>query len=249
MVEQSGDWTSFLGHFAELRTRLIASLLSILALSVLCYALYDPIIGLLTAPFREASMTSGGEALYLNSIYEGFMIRLKIAVFAGLILSLPVLLYNIFGFIFPALRAWEKKILLWSLVVSFILLVAGAYYGYTIILPVMIRFFLNTGFLPAGTGILLSFGKNIFYILQFLILAVLVFQLPLILELLMILRIVKRKAVFRAARLIIVGIFVLAAIVTPSPDAFSQLAVALPLTILFLLTLLAARIFRFGEER
>jgi len=239
---------SFGGHFSELRTRLIVSLAAVLVLSVLSYVFYDRVIGLLTAPFKGLHSGINSQALFINSIYEGFTVRIKISFVSGLVLSLPVLIFNLLQFIFPGLTPKERRVILYSLIASFVLLAAGAYYGYSFMIPVLVGFFLKTGFLPDGIGVLLNFDRNIFYILQFLLLTVLVFQLPILLELLMIMNILKRKAVFKASRIIIVLIFVLAAVMTPSPDAFSQLAVALPLTALFLLTLLVAEIFKFGGE-
>ena len=93
---------------------------------------------------------------------------------------------------------------------------------------------------------LLSFSGNIFYILQFMLVALMVFQIPIVVEILLAMNVVSRKALWRAARYVVVSFFVLAAIVTP-PDFVTQLGLALPLTGLYFLTLLVAKIFGFGR--
>jgi sec-independent protein translocase protein TatC len=237
---------TFMDHLKEFRNRLIYAIIAVVVCSIVCWFLYDPIVGLLTRPF-SAVKTGGTPSLFVNMIYEGFVIRLKIAMVSGLAMSSPVLLYHVLKFIFPGLKPKEKNIILYALVASFVLIVVGLLYGYITIIPTMVSFFLDKGFLPAGTGILLNFGRNIFYVFEFLLITILVFQLPVILEILLIMNILKRKDVFAASRFVIVGIFVLAAVVTPSVDAVTQIAVALPLVGLFFLTILIAKIFKFGE--
>ncbi len=93
---------------------------------------------------------------------------------------------------------------------------------------------------------LLNYGKNIFYVFRFLLVTMILFQIPIILELLLAMNMVNRRAVLKASRFVIVGIFALAAILTP-PDFVSQIGVALPLIAFFFLTILIAKLFKFGE--
>jgi sec-independent protein translocase protein TatC len=94
---------------------------------------------------------------------------------------------------------------------------------------------------------LLNYQANVFYILTFILWAVLAFQFPLLMEILLVMNILKRKQVLRASRFVVVGIFIISALITP-PDFISQLGVALPLMFFYFLALLVAKIFKFGEE-
>jgi len=237
----------FLEHIRELRMRLIISFLSLVIASIIAFIFYKDIINILSKPLEGIKSSVTDQKLFVNSIYEGFLINIKISILVGLILSLPVHLYNAVKFIFPGLKPKERKIVLYSLLSSFFLIIISAYYGYFKLIPFSIKFLTGSGFVPERVGLLLNYGKNIFYIFQFLLAALLIFQLPLILELLLIMGIIKRRTLWKISRYIIVGIFIISAIATP-PDVVSQVGFALPLIGLFFLALFVAKIFKFGED-
>ena len=237
----------FIEHIRELRKSLIVSLLSILVASVLAFIFYDHIISLLFRPFRFVYMDPGTEVLYVNTLLEGFLTKLKVVLLTGFLVSLPIHVYNLVRFVFPGLTGRERKIVSIVLASSFVLIAASAYYGFYKIIPISIRFLTTAGFIPDRVGMLLSFGKNIFYIFNFLLGTIVLFQFPLILEILMVMNVVKRRTLVRSSRFVIVGMFVLAAALTP-PDFISQVSLALPMMLLYGLSLLIAKVFRFGEE-
>lgn len=238
---------SFIDHLRELRKRIIVSMIAILCGAVVSYIFFDYIVAFLFDPFREIEALSiRDEILFINTIFEGFLVRLKVAILAGVVLSLPVHVFNIIKFILPGLTSKEKKVILISLIVSFCLIVFSFYYGYFKVIPISIGFLSSSGFIPERVGLLLNYGKNIFVIFQFLLITIILFQLPIILEILMIMNVLSRRALLKASRFIVIGIFVLSAIVTP-PDFVSQISLALPLVGLFFLTILVARIFNFGQ--
>jgi sec-independent protein translocase protein TatC len=240
---------SFLEHLRELRKRIIVSMIAILCAAIVSYIFFDHIVTFLFKPFRGIEALSiRDEILFINTIFEGFLVRLKVAILAGIVFSLPVHVFNIIKFVLPGLTQREKKIILVSLIVSFCLIVFSFYYGYFKVIPISIGFLSGSGFIPEDVGLLLNYGKNIFVIFQFLMITVILFQLPIILEILMIMNVLSRKALLKASRFIVVGIFVLSAIVTP-PDFVSQISIALPLVGLFFLTILIARVFNFGKSR
>jgi sec-independent protein translocase protein TatC len=100
--------------------------------------------------------------------------------------------------------------------------------------------------LPEGVGFMLGYQANIFYLFSFILWSVLVLQMPLVMEILLILNVLNRRQVLRASRFVVVGVCILAAIITPH-DFVSQLGVALPLIFFYFLAILIAKIFRFGE--
>jgi len=235
------------GHLTELRRRVIISLLFFLGCAVIAFILYDGIIQLFTLQFK--SIQSGlGATLFANSITEGFLVKLKTAAIFGLIFSLPVHIVNLVQFVFPAIDRKYRKIVTIGLFASFLLAAFGAYLTYFRIVPFSIRFLTNSGFIPKSVGVLLSYQESITYVLSFLLWAIITFQTPLVLEILLALNVIQRKAVFRASRYVIVGIVILSAVITPSVDPVSQLSIALPLVLLFFLAILVAKIFKLGES-
>jgi len=96
-------------------------------------------------------------------------------------------------------------------------------------------------------GVLLNFQQGITYVLSFLLWSIITFQAPLVLEILLALNVLNRKAVLKASRFVIVGIVTLAAVITPSVDPVSQLSIALPLVVLYFAALLVAKLFKWGE--
>lgn len=245
MAKNESENLSFIEHLSELRRRIIYSLISVVITSIISYIFYPQIIKIITTPYKDIEIFNQ-KNLFIYSIYEGFIVRIKIAILGGIILGLPFIFYNIIKFIFPALTLKEKRILFLLLFVSFLLALFGIYYGYYKVIPISIKFLASKDFIPENVGILLNFNKNIFFIFQLILAGVIIFQAPLLLVILMALNIIKRKTVVKYIRHIIVIIFIISAILTP-PDVMSQILFALPLIILFFLAILVSKIFKFGE--
>jgi sec-independent protein translocase protein TatC len=233
-------------HIAELRNGILISLLAFLVLSIVAFIFSNDIIQIFTKPFAGVA-SSVDKKLVVTNIIEGFSTQVQVAVISGLILSLPVHIFNLLKFVFPGIEPKHKRIILVFLIASLILIVIGAYIAYFKVVPLAIGFLTSTTFIPKGVGYLLNYRQNIFYVFSFILWSLAALQTPLILELLLMFNVLNRKQVFHASRYIIVGIFVVAAIITP-PDFISQLGVALPLTLLFFIALLVAKIFKFGES-
>jgi len=164
------------------------------------------------------------------------------------LLAIPFLLYHIIKFVLPALKTRERYFIAGALASGGILAVSGALYAYYWIVPLCIKFMTAAEFIPRRVGLLLSFEQNIFYVLQFMLIVVLVFQLPVILTTLMSMNFLTRRGLLKYGRHVVVLLFIVAAVITP-PDIVSQLAVALPLTVLYYLSILLAVIFGWGEEK
>jgi len=236
---------SIMEHLRELRTRFFVSSIVLLIFSVVAFAFYNYFAGFLIG-FYSSIESIGETSLYVNSIVEGITTKISISIILGLIFSTPVHIFNIVSFIFPSLKAREKKYIIIALICSFVLIVLSIYLSYFKILPISISFLTNGGFIPSDVGILLNYNTGITYVLYFVLWSVLAFQTPIVFEFLMIFNIIKRKTALKMSRYIIVVIFVAAAIVTP-PDVMSQIGLALPLTVMFFLAILIAKIFKFGE--
>lgn len=236
---------SILEHIRELRTILLTSLIAFVIASFIAFGFANQIISLFIRPFYSVESLLD-TTLVVSSIVEGFVAQLKIAVIGGFILSLPVHILGILRFVFPGLTGREKRIVMSFLIFSLVLIVVGAYLVYFKLVPLAISFLTNPFFVPSTVGFLLNYQTNVFYLLTFILWAVLALQLPLVMEILLAMNILKRRQVWKATRFIIVGFFILAALITP-PDVISQIGVAVPLIIFHFLALLIAKIFRFGE--
>lgn len=242
------DKMPFLSHLKELRKRFLVSIVALFAGFVVAFIFYDKIIGVLFKPLLVLNTSVDDNVLYINTIFEGFSVRFKISLLSGLILTLPVHVFNLMRFIFPALRRKEKIIISATVVVSFFFVIGSFFYSYYSIIPVSIQFLTSKEFIPAKAGLLLSFGTNIFYILQFMLVALVMFQVPIILEVLMVLKVVSRKVLLNYGKYIVVMFFIVSAVLTP-PDFVTQVGLALPMTFLYYLSILVAKIFRFGEDK
>jgi len=245
-LKNPGKVMPFIEHVRELRKLIFISMGSFLACAIASFVFSDKIIGLFTRQFNAVSSAVESK-LVVTTIIEGFSSQMKIAVYAGIILSSPVHIFNILRFVFPGVEKRHQRVILWTLFSSLVLIVFGAYLAYFRIVPLAISFLTNPYFIPKNVGYLLNYQANIFYVFSFILWSVLALQTPLLMEVLLMLNILKRKSVFKASRFIIVAIFIASAIITP-PDFISQLGVALPLTILYFLALLIAKIFKFGEK-
>ena len=239
---------TFLEHADELRRRLLVSVIAALVAAGVCYGFYEWILNLLLAPLAPVQERLGGEQhLFATSLFEGFLVRMKVALLAGVIASLPVHAYNGIRFVFPALQRKERRVIAGALWASMVLVCAGFLYGYYEVVPLSVEFLTGPGFVPERVGFVLSYDRNVFYLLQLLLVFALMFQMPVVLLLLLRAGVVTRRALLRVSRFAIVGIFGVAALVTP-PDIVSQISLALPMVAMFFLTILIARIFRLGED-
>ena len=235
-----------MAHIRELRNVFLVSIIALVVCSAVAFYFFDPVINFLYEPFSTMEGLETSDTLFVNFLFEGFLTKLKISVMAGLTLAAPVIIFMIVRFSLPALRRKEKNVLFGALVCGALLVLVGFYYGYYYILPLTVKFFTSSGFLPENVGFMLNYQKNVLYIFRFILMIMLSFQFPILLEVLLILNVFSRKALFRASRFVIVLVFIAAAIITP-PDFISQCIISTPLIILYFCAILVAKIFRFGE--
>lgn len=233
----------FTSHLKELRSRLILSLLLFLVATVFSFFIYDFIYQFLIKPF---SFLDSDSKFHVKNLFDAFTIKIKISVWFGFFFSFPFLLFHFLRFIFPALKKKEKKLLTIILAVSFCLTTFAIYYSYFNIIPLAIPFLVSKNFIPENVNVWLEY-QNIFYILKFLIASIAIFQLPIVLEILFYLNLVSRKALLKQSRIVIIGIVIVSAIITP-PDVISQVLIAVPLIVMFFITIFVAKIFNWGNR-
>ncbi|MGA7714236.1 MAG: twin-arginine translocase subunit TatC [Rhizomicrobium sp.] len=225
-----------LEHLVELRKRLVYSLIAFAASFLICFYFSKPIYAFLTQPLARALIGHPNHHLIYTAVYETFFTYVKVGMFAGLCLSFPIVASQIWMFVAPGLYKHERNAFLPFLIASPVLFLIGAGFVFYVMLPFALKFFL--GFETPGTantlGIeMLAKVSDYLDLVTTLIFAFgLTFQMPVALALLGRVGIVSAAMLRKARRYAIVGIFGLAAIVTP-PDLFSMISLALPLTLLY----------------
>ena len=221
MSEPSGAMP-FLDHLEELRSRLIVSLAAVLVLSVVGYLLSDPVIAFVTRPVGK---------VYFMGVAEAFAVKIKVALFFGLFAGSPVVFFQAWRFVAPGLTAKEVRWVLPVALALTVFFVAGAAFCFYLVLPVGVEFLM--GFATDSLAPMISVSRYISFVGWMTIAFGLVFELPVVIFLLGRMGVVSAQDLRRHRRFAIVAILVVAAIATPSPDAFSQLLLAGPLYLLF----------------
>jgi sec-independent protein translocase protein TatC len=236
-----------MAHLRELRRRLFWCFSAFALCTIPGFFLYSTFIDFLIAPFEKLGIFAGGKPLYITNVFEGFWANLKYSFIIALILSLPIHIYHLIRFIFPGLKKRERTIIILTLISGACLSALAIYFIYNFMFPLSLNMLTDEAFIPKKVGLILNFQTSISYMFNFLLCGMIAFQFPIILEILLYLKILKRKTLWKASRYVVVLIFIIAAIVTP-PDAISQVSFAAPMIGLYFLALLIAKIFNFGGE-
>ncbi|MFD1827860.1 MULTISPECIES: twin-arginine translocase subunit TatC [Mumia] len=225
-------------HLRELRDRLLKAVLAIVAGTVLAAFFYDQLLELLTGPWERAieNLRDSGHPvdakLTFPGIAEPFTFAMKISLVAGLVISSPVWLYQIWGFIVPALHRSERRWTALFCAIAGPLFIVGFITGYYV-LPKGIELLIS--FTPDGVANLNSLSDYLSFVLRILLVFAVAFEIPLFVILLNAMGAVSAKQLASARAWIIVGTFVFAAVATPSTDPITMLFLALPMTVLFLI--------------
>lgn len=220
---------TFLEHLEELRWRLLKTVSAIAATTLLAFVFHQSLVTWLLKPV-------GGIELIFTAPAEYFMVTLRVAFFAGLYLSLPVLLYQLIAFVAPGLTSAERRWTFPMLAAAFLLFTGGALFSYFFLLPVALKFLL--GFAPQGIAPLLSIGNYLSFSASLVFATGLVFELPLVLFFLSLMGLVTSAKLKHFRRYFLIIALIVAAVVTPSPDIFTQGILGMALMGLYELSIL-----------
>ncbi len=219
---------TFLDHLEELRKRIFYSLIALGVTAVVGFFFSPRVLNLLTRLVPNLVFLAPAEA---------FVVQLKVALVTGIFLAAPVLFYQFWRFVRPALRKHEAKYLAVAVVVSSVLFVVGVAFAYLVVVPIAMKFLLS--FETPKLHAMLSISEFVGTVGAFLLACGVVFQLPVIMFFMTKLGVVTPKLLMKNQRIAIVLIFIVAAILSP-PDVFSQILMAIPLFVLFELGVLAS---------
>jgi sec-independent protein translocase protein TatC len=234
--------SNLISHFMELKSRLIYVVLFFFVTFIVSYIYIEHIYGFLLAPLSQQWVSQDKHMIYTN-LSEIFFSYLHLSCYVAWFLTLPFLLCQVYIFIAPGLYSNEKRSILPFLVISPILFLLGAIFVYYIIFPLAWKFFLSFESqslygLPMHLEAKVSEYLNL--TITMIIAFGLAFQMPVLLVLLAKMGVIDSKSLAKQRRFAVVFIFILAAILTP-PDAISQVGLAVPMLILYELSIIACK--------
>jgi sec-independent protein translocase protein TatC len=234
-----------LDHLMELRKRLLYSVIALLFAFFGGMAVATYIYDFLMQPYADAMKEHGGtQRMIYTHLAEGFIVQLKVGFFTAVFVTFPVFANQMWAFIAPGLYKHEKRAILPFLVASPILFVLGAALVYYFVIPLAWRFLLGFQTTGAQTALPIeleaAIGDYLSLVMSLILAFGIAFQMPVLLVLLAKVGIISSAALKEKRRYAIIGIFVFAAVVTP-PDVISQLGLAVPMMLLYEISILGAK--------
>lgn len=213
-------------HLNELRKRIIISLAALGVTTLLVLPFASQLLKILRLPARGVI-----DRLAFFSPEEAFLIYMRVGILCGFTISMPVILYQLWGFCSPAMEVRVRKHSAFFIMSCFLSFVVGALFAYFILLPPALKFLL--GFAKEDLEPVISAGKYISFITGLIFASGLVFQMPVLSFILAKLGVINSKALRKKYKYAIVIVFIVAAVITPTPDAFNMSLLALPMLCLY----------------
>jgi len=234
-AKERGDYPmTVVDHLDEFRSKIIVSLLAVIIFSAVGFYFSDYLLMIINKPFLDT-----GQKLNIFTLTGGFIIRIKSAVTIGLILSMPIIVWQIWRYIKPALAKEDRTFSRIALLASLILFFGGVTFVFFVLLPFAIKMLLK--FIPPEN--LSTIGANDYFsfILKFSLAMGILFELPIIVMILTRIKLVTPVLLIQKRKYAIVIIWVISAFITPQ-DIFSQILVAIPLMILYEISIMLSKL-------
>ncbi len=246
MKNDNSEKSGFISHLVELRQRLINSFIFLFSFFVVCYFFSEEIYSFLVQPYADAVKDDNvNRRLIFTALQETFLTYLRVSFFAALFVSSPIILMQIWKFVAPGLYKNEKKAILPYLIATPILFLFGGMLVYYLIMPLAIKFFLSFEASSINSALPIQLEAKVNEYLSLVMKLIfafgLSFQLPVILSLLARVGFIDSVFLKERRKYVVVIIFVAAAILTP-PDPITQIGLAIPLLILYELSIFSVKI-------
>jgi len=238
-TEDSGLQETFLSHLYELRDRIIKASLAIIIVFV-CLVYWAPdIFHLFAQPLLEA-LPAGGKMI-VTDVTGSFFVPMKVTMLVAFIIALPVVMYQLWAFIAPGLYLHERKLILPLVVSSYTLFIIGMAFAYFLVFPTVFKFMASYN-APLGAEMSTDIDNYLSFAMTTFLAFGITFEVPVVVVVLVRMGMVPLAKLKEIRPYVIVGAFVISAVVTP-PDVLSQLLLAVPMTLLYELGLLIARFY------
>ena len=228
---------SVVDHLRELRDRLIWSMMAIAVGAVICFIFFAPIIHLMVQPYRDAT----GKGLIFTQPLEAFMTRIKVAAYGGFVVASPVVFFHLWRFITPGLNPKEKKYAIPFVVSSVVLFVGGSLVA-VVTFPKALNFLLGVG--GKDLDPLLSAGSYLTLVFLMILAFGVSFEFPIVMMFLLLARIITTQQLRKIRKYAFLGIVIFAAVITPSQDLISLFAMAIPMYLLYEVSILLGRLLK-----
>lgn len=234
-----GGEMPFFDHLEELRWRILWALLALVVASVIGFVLVDQ-LRVMELLIRPIEPFLEGERLKFLSPMDPFFVTIKLAIVTGFVLSSPILIYQVWAFLAPALLPSEKRVIVPALYMGLVLFVAGVVMAYRIVLPVTLRFTMGfqTGFLEQNIVV----GPYMAMVTRLLLTFGFVFELPVVILILSALGLVTPEFLASKRRHAIAGITIIAAVITPGDVVTVTVLMMAPLILLYEFSILLSRL-------
>ena len=235
----------FLGHLEELRRRLVFCAIAIGIGFIICYIFSKQLFSFLILPLNK--VLPADSRLIFTNLPEMFITYIKVALIAGIILAIPIIFYQLWMFLAPALYQGEKRYLFPFVFFSSILFIAGSTFGYFVVFPYGFKFFMS--FATEDIQALPSVKQYFSFAIRLLLAFGLVFEMPVVILFMTKIGLITPDSMKKFRKFAILGSFVLSAILTP-PDVATQIMMALPIIILYELSIIISKgIYRKKEKK
>lgn len=244
----NSEQATFWDHLDELRSVIIRSLVVVMIAAVVAFCLKEWLFGVVLAPrssdfitYRLLGIDNHFQLSLMNTgLTEQFMVHMRVALYAGLLLASPYILYQLFGFVAPGLYQNERKAATWIAVSAYAMFILGTVVDYLLIFPLTVRF-LGTYQVSPDVMNMLTLQSYIDTLISMSFVMGVVFELPVVCAILGKMSLINSNMMSRYRRHAVVAILVVSAIITPTTDAFTLLVVALPIWLLYEVSILLVR--------
>jgi sec-independent protein translocase protein TatC len=235
-IDRNDKPMSIVGHLNEMRSRMIVSLVTILTVFLgSFFFLSEYILTIINKPYLKT-----GLKLNIFNISEGFVLRAKAALVAGIFVALPVIIYELWKYIVPAITKKNRKFIRHSVIASVLLMYAGICLTYFFLLPIAVQMLLK--FTPENVNSIIGASTYLSFTVLFCLSMGVLCELPIVIMILTKIGLITPKLLTSKRKYAIVLIWIFAAILTPGPDVLSQALVAIPVMLLYEISIIISKV-------
>ena len=246
-MSSPSEYASFWDHLDELRSRLVRMVLVVVAFSIVAFLFKEPLFSVILAPrssafvsYRLLGVPTFAIHLINTGLTEQFMVHMRTSLYVGVLVASPYIIYELFRFVSPGLYDNERRYALWIVGSAYVMFMLGTLLNYFLVFPLTVRF-LGTYQVSADVANMLTLQSYIDTLISMSFLMGVLFELPVVCWLMGRMGVISSQMMCTYRRHAIVAILVLAAIVTPTTDIFTLFVVALPIWLLYELSIFVVK--------